>query len=119
MGKQARPYQGQLLQGKVILQNPCQGLQNLHAKQRPTAGKNRLKNTNHIANVGNKIHKHIQKIASATVADKQRTAKSLPTSVNHQGQRMPKSAALQPKSSFLSTQLHFSQNHLLTRKTTA
>jgi hypothetical protein len=40
-------------------------------------GKMGCESTNHMAGMGNKIRKYIQDIASATVADKERTAENL------------------------------------------
>jgi hypothetical protein len=82
------------------------------------AGKTGWDSGNHMAGVGNKNHKYIQEIASATIADKEKKPNLLPTSANCQWQRTPKLTASQFKSSYSPTQLYLSQSHSQKKRTT-
>jgi hypothetical protein len=100
---QAKPYFENLVKDfKTYMQNSGR-----------KTGKMGYESANHMADVvGNKIRKYIQDIASATVADKERTAELT-------AKRMPRLTASLPRSSSSPTPLHFCQNHFQTRRITA
>ncbi len=65
---------GNYAQAKAYFENLVKDFKTYMQNSGGTAGKMGYESANHMADVGNKIRKYIQDIASATVADKERTA---------------------------------------------
>jgi hypothetical protein len=106
-------------QAKAYFKNLVKDFQTYMQNSGGKTWKMGYESANHMADVGNEIRKYIQDIASATVADKERTAENLANISEASRAKNAQIDSIRAQISSSPTPLHFSQNFWQTRRTMA